>query len=134
MVPAGAAAVKVPPPVWEALRAQRPGVFARTDAWWRERILRTPDEHKATPRRLVVLDLARVGTGLGPGTESLMTRLLARHDRVQIMVGGGIRSIDDVLRLEARGASSVLVGSALHDGRIGRRELERIASVRLPER
>jgi phosphoribosylformimino-5-aminoimidazole carboxamide ribotide isomerase len=85
-------------------------------------------------RRLVALDLARVGTGLGPGTESLMTRLLARHDRVQITVGGGIRSIDDVLRLEARGASSVLVGSAMHDGRIGRQELERIASVRRPER
>ena len=45
------------PPVWEALRAQRPGVFVRTDAWWRERILRTPEEQKATPRRLVALDL-----------------------------------------------------------------------------
>ncbi|MGH2997799.1 MAG: GNAT family N-acetyltransferase [Gaiellaceae bacterium] len=45
------------PPVWEALRAQRSGVFARTDAWWRERVLRTPDEQKATPKRLVVLEL-----------------------------------------------------------------------------
>ena len=45
------------PPVWEAVRAQRSGVFARTDRWWRDRVLRTPDEQKATPKRLVALDL-----------------------------------------------------------------------------
>jgi len=45
------------PPVWEALRAQRPGVFSRTETWWRERVLRTPDEQKATPKRLVVLEI-----------------------------------------------------------------------------
>jgi predicted acetyltransferase len=44
-------------PVWEALRSQRPGVFARTEDWWRERVLRTPEEQKATPKRLVVLEL-----------------------------------------------------------------------------
>jgi predicted acetyltransferase len=45
------------PPVWEALRAQRPGVFSRSDAWWRGRVLRTPDEQKATPKRLVALEI-----------------------------------------------------------------------------
>ena len=45
------------PPVWEALRAQRTGVVSRSDAWWRGRILRTSDEQKATPKRLVALDL-----------------------------------------------------------------------------
>ncbi|HEY2073800.1 MAG TPA: GNAT family N-acetyltransferase [Gaiellaceae bacterium] len=45
------------PPVWEKLHAQRPGVFGRTESWWRERVLRTPDEQKATPKRLVVLEL-----------------------------------------------------------------------------
>jgi predicted acetyltransferase len=50
-------AVKVFPPVWDALRRQRPGVFARPESWWRERVLRTPDEHKATPKRLVALEL-----------------------------------------------------------------------------
>lgn len=45
------------PPVWEALRAQRTGVFARSDAWWRDRVLRTPDEQKATPKRLVALEV-----------------------------------------------------------------------------
>jgi len=45
------------PPVWDAFRAQRSGVFARTETWWRDRILRTPDEQKATPKRLVALEL-----------------------------------------------------------------------------
>jgi predicted acetyltransferase len=50
-------AVEVFPPVWEALRAQRTGAFARTETWWRERVLRTPDEQKATPKRLVALEI-----------------------------------------------------------------------------
>ena len=45
------------PPVWEALRRERPGVISRTDAWWRLRQLRIPDEEKANPRRFVALDL-----------------------------------------------------------------------------
>ena len=50
-------AVELFPPVWEALRAHRTGVFARTETWWRERVLRTSDEQKATPKRLVALEL-----------------------------------------------------------------------------
>jgi predicted acetyltransferase len=50
-------AVSLFPPVWDALRAQRPGAFARPETWWRERVLRTPDEQKATPKRLVALEL-----------------------------------------------------------------------------
>src|SRR5579862_5806452 len=50
-------AVELFPPVWEAFRAQRPGVFARTETLWRERTLRTPEDQKATPKRLVALEL-----------------------------------------------------------------------------
>lgn len=45
------------PPVWEALRRERPGVFARTPDWWKNRTLRLPDEEKANPKRFVVLEL-----------------------------------------------------------------------------
>jgi predicted acetyltransferase len=45
------------PPVWEALRRERPGVFARTPEWWKNRMLRLPEEDKANPKRFVVLDL-----------------------------------------------------------------------------
>ena len=45
------------PPVWDALRRQRPGVPSRSEAWWKLRVLRMPDEEKANPRRFVALDL-----------------------------------------------------------------------------
>jgi len=44
-------------PVWAALSVQRPGVFSRSDTWWRTRRLRIPDEEKANPRRFVALEL-----------------------------------------------------------------------------
>jgi predicted acetyltransferase len=45
------------PPVWDELRKQRPGVFARTPAWWEVRNLRLPPEQEANPKRFVVLEL-----------------------------------------------------------------------------
>src|SRR3954452_2800677 len=45
------------PPVWEELRRQRPGVFARIPAWWENRTLRLPPEQEANPKRFVVLEL-----------------------------------------------------------------------------
>jgi predicted acetyltransferase len=45
------------PPVFEALRRQRPGVPSRSDAWWRLRRLRLPPEEEASPRRFVALEL-----------------------------------------------------------------------------
>jgi phosphoribosylformimino-5-aminoimidazole carboxamide ribotide isomerase len=78
-------------------------------------------------RSLILLDLARVGMDRGIGTEGILMRLRTRHPEIAVVVGGGIRGMDDVLRLRECGASGVLVGSAIHDGRIGRRELQAIA-------
>jgi predicted acetyltransferase len=44
------------PPVWEALMRQRPGMFRRTESWWRLRTTRIPDEQKDNPARFVVLE------------------------------------------------------------------------------
>jgi predicted acetyltransferase len=44
------------PPVWEELRRQRPGVFARIPAWWETRSLRLPPEQEANPKKFVVLE------------------------------------------------------------------------------
>ncbi|MBV8562105.1 MAG: GNAT family N-acetyltransferase, partial [Actinobacteria bacterium] len=45
------------PPVWEAVRRQRTGMFARTDDWWRLRRLRLPQEEASSPRRFVALEI-----------------------------------------------------------------------------
>lgn len=78
---------------------------------------------------VLILDLARVGTNRGIGTEGLLGRLRTYHPEVGITVGGGIHGIDDVARMRDLGASAVLVGTAIHDGRIGRRELAQLSKV-----
>lgn len=69
-------------------------------------------------RRLIVLDLADVGTGQGTSTLPLVRQLLARWPDLQIIAGGGIRGPADLRELKAAGITSALVASALHDGRI----------------
>jgi len=78
-------------------------------------------------RRLLLLDLARVGTGRGTGTTPLLQGLVQRHPGLALAVGGGISGTLDVLELERAGASAVLLGSTLHDGRIGPRELAELS-------
>lgn len=79
-------------------------------------------------KQILILDLARVGTDRGVGTEGLQRRLRTLHPTVEITAGGGIRAIDDVIQMRDLGVSAVLVGSAIHDGRIGPRELAQISA------
>ena len=74
-------------------------------------------------RRLLLLDLACVGTGRGIGTMALLSDLAADHPEVEIGVGGGVAGPQDLASLGRAGASFLLIGSALHDGRIGAEEL-----------
>jgi phosphoribosylformimino-5-aminoimidazole carboxamide ribotide isomerase len=69
-------------------------------------------------RRLVVLDLARVGVGGGTTTDELCARLVAAHAGVEVVTGGGVRDAADLWRLAPLGVWGALVASALHDGRI----------------
>lgn len=78
-------------------------------------------------RRLLLLDLSRVGTGRGTGTADLLFRIRAAHPAVGVFAGGGISGIEDISKIREAGAVGVLIGSALHDGRIGTRELARLA-------
>ena len=82
--------------------------------------------------RLLLLDLARVGTGRGPGTGRLMERILADAPWISLSVGGGISRIDEIAALRDAGVSAVLAGSAIHDGRIGVRELRSLDSESIP--
>lgn len=67
-------------------------------------------------RTIIVIDLARVGTGTGCGTENLLRAIRAEFPETELIAGGGIRTRDDVHRLGEAGADAVLVASALHDG------------------
>lgn len=71
---------------------------------------------------VVLLDLSRVGSG-GGVDETLAHRVADGIAPTELVVGGGIRDIGAVRRLAALGVHGVLVGSALHDGRIDGRAL-----------
>jgi phosphoribosylformimino-5-aminoimidazole carboxamide ribotide isomerase len=66
---------------------------------------------------LLVIDLARVGSGSGPPLRAV-AQLAAALPGVAIYAGGGVRDDDDLGALEAAGASGALVATALHEGRI----------------
>jgi phosphoribosylformimino-5-aminoimidazole carboxamide ribotide isomerase len=72
----------------------------------------------AGARRIILLDLARVGVDRGVGTEPLCRRLAKAFPDVEIIAGGGVRDLDDLQRLHECGVRGVLLASILHDRRI----------------
>ncbi|MCS6978151.1 MAG: HisA/HisF-related TIM barrel protein [Gemmatales bacterium] len=76
---------------------------------------------------VILLDLARVGTGSGFGTETLCRNARQCWPNLHIVLGGGIRGPEDLKRAKECGADAVLVASALHDGRLTRADLEAVS-------
>jgi phosphoribosylformimino-5-aminoimidazole carboxamide ribotide isomerase len=89
-----------------------------------------PSLHALTPRAIaelaaaagfttiIILDLARVGMGMGPDL-AMLRELRRALPRVELVAGGGIRDAADLQRLADAGADAALVGSALHHGSTG---------------
>jgi phosphoribosylformimino-5-aminoimidazole carboxamide ribotide isomerase len=68
-------------------------------------------------RELLVIDLARVGSGDGPPLEAV-AQLAETLPGLKIYAGGGVRNDADLVALESAGATGALVATALHEGRI----------------
>jgi phosphoribosylformimino-5-aminoimidazole carboxamide ribotide isomerase len=64
---------------------------------------------------IIVLDLARVGTGTGPDAD-LVREIRRALPHIELVAGGGIIDARDLERLADAGADAALVGSALHHG------------------
>jgi phosphoribosylformimino-5-aminoimidazole carboxamide ribotide isomerase len=75
-------------------------------------------------RRLLVLDLSRVGVNAGTGTEELCIRLASTYREAEVWAGGGVREVADLQRLRQCGVRVALVASALHDGALIQQDLE----------
>lgn len=67
---------------------------------------------------VIVLDLARVGTGTGLDL-ALIGRVRDAVPGVTLLAGGGVRGPEDLARLADAGCDGALVATALHDGRLG---------------
>jgi HisA/HisF family protein len=64
---------------------------------------------------VIVLDLARVGTGRGPDV-SVIIRVRQAIPGVMLLAGGGVRGLNDLTRLAGSGCDGALVATALHNG------------------
>jgi len=73
--------------------------------------------------RVIVLDLARVGSGEGVNIEFL--KKVLEDLKMDVYVGGGVRNIWDLVELRILGVSGVLVATAFHAGKISVEELQR---------
>src|SRR5262245_1511385 len=87
---------------------------------FRERPLGPPalmQEPGAWPHRVIVMTLARVGSGEGPDLERLRTVRDLAGSR-QVYAAGGVRDRADLVILQGAGIAGALVASCLHAGRL----------------
>lgn len=76
------------------------------------------DVYAMGARHILLLDLARVGSGQEIGTQSIVRDAIRTHSELQIYVGGGVSGAESLRQIREFGVAGVLVASALHDGRI----------------
>jgi phosphoribosylformimino-5-aminoimidazole carboxamide ribotide isomerase len=72
--------------------------------------------------QIIVLDLAKVGSGEGVNTQFL--KEVVRNIKAKVFVGGGVRGVKDLVKLKDLGVFGVLVATALHSGKISTEELK----------
>lgn len=77
------------------------------------------------PQRVIVMTLARVGSGAGPDLKRLAAIRSIAGGR-EIYAAGGVRDAADLSALKAAGAAGALVASALHEQRVVGADLEAI--------
>lgn len=84
------------------------------------------DDAALWPDRVIVMTLARVGSGEGPDLARLWD-IVARAQGRRIYAAGGVRNVGDLEALRDIGIAGALVATALHNGRISAPELDRLA-------
>ncbi|MFY9657214.1 MAG: HisA/HisF-related TIM barrel protein [Methylocystis sp.] len=74
------------------------------------------------PSRVIVMTLEKVGGGAGPDFARL-AEIKARAGGRELYAAGGLRGAEDLASLAGLGIAGALVATALHEERIGLREL-----------
>jgi HisA/HisF family protein len=83
------------------------------------------DDTSAWPRRLIVMTLARVGSGAGPDTARI-AEIRARASGRSIYAAGGVRDANDLAALHQLDVAGALVATSLHDGRLSGADIARL--------
>lgn len=95
----------IPLPRWAAWRGLTPLAIAR-------------EAVACGITRMIVLDLAAVGSQRGPTTLELARALRQAFPQLELIGGGGVRDRADLEQLAAAGFDAALVASALHAGTV----------------
>jgi phosphoribosylformimino-5-aminoimidazole carboxamide ribotide isomerase len=87
-------------------------------------------EHQSQlwPNEVIVMTLSRVGSASGPDTSKLKLLKKLCPDCL-LYAAGGIRDQQDVRLLSSLGINGALISTALHQGAIDSKELDRIVSA-----
>jgi len=79
---------------------------------------------------IVYTDIAKDGMMQGPNITA--TQEIVNRTGMSIIASGGVSSIDDIARLDGTGASGVIIGTALYEGKIDLREAIERFEEKLP--
>jgi HisA/HisF family protein len=90
--------------------------------------LQVLDEAQHWPEAVIVMTLARVGSGDGPDLERIASIAAAAGGR-RVYAAGGVRNRADIEALHAVGAAGVLIATALHTGMIKAGDLLEVAGL-----
>jgi len=81
------------------------------------------EAEKAGVREAILLSLDNVGTLKGVDLE--LIKRIKERSKLSLLVGGGVRSLEDLQRLRDLGITGVLIATALHTGLIDVEEARR---------
>jgi len=92
-----------------------------------QQLLQQPD---VWAENIIAMNIDHIGGDSGPDFE-LLASLQRQAINSQIIAAGGVRTEQDLINLELQGIERVLIASALHDGRITKRSVEKFKLTRL---
>ncbi|MEM4575880.1 MAG: HisA/HisF-related TIM barrel protein [Candidatus Nezhaarchaeales archaeon] len=81
---------------------------------------------KLNVRKIILMDFNRIGSCSGPNIDG--AKYLVRRG-FEVYVGGGVRGLVDIIELCREGVSGVLVGSALHSGKVRVQDLKSLGFI-----
>ncbi len=89
--------------------------------------LQSPDDALASLgdsgiRSVIILEMDRIGAETGVDCHFLAP-LIRRYPEMEILIGGGVRDVQDLLILQDIGAAGALVATAIHRGTLSRDDL-----------
>ena len=79
-------------------------------------------------KTIILLDLSKVGSKSGVFNKNYDV-IRRKYPDLEILIGGGVKNLNDILLLKKLGMNGVLIATVLHEGLI---DLEEIRNINIP--